>query len=131
MAKDRIVELNDLNFESSVLQVPGPVLVDFTATWCPPCRALSPVLERLAEQAGENVVVGSVDADAHPSLAAQFGVRGLPTVIVFAHGKEVARRVGLTNEQGVYKLLAAGAESSPTATHTARNNVQPVDPRLE
>jgi len=111
---EKIIELNDLNFESSVLQAAGLVLVDFTAAWCPPCRALSPVLERLAEQAHGTVVVGCVDADAHPSLSARYGVRGLPTLIVFAGGKEVARRVGLTTDEGVRKLLAARAPGNVT-----------------
>src|SRR5262245_4739396 len=110
MAKERIIELNDLNFESSVLRVPGPVVVDFTAAWCPPCRALSPILERFAEQGAGTVVVGSVDADAYPNLAARFGVRGLPTVVVFANGTEVARRVGLTTEEGIRKLLSLSPE---------------------
>ena len=106
---DKIIELNELNFESSVLRAAGRVLVDFTAAWCPPCRALSPVLERLAEQSQGTIAVGSVDADACPSLAGRYGVRGLPTLIVFADGREVARRVGLTTDEGIRKLLAAGA----------------------
>jgi thioredoxin len=115
MATERIVELNDLNFEESALRVAGPVLVDFTAAWCPPCRALSPILERFADET-PGTVVGSVDADACPDLAARYGVRGLPTLVVFANGKEVARRVGLTTEEGIRKLLAsAGANTTPVA----------------
>jgi thioredoxin 1 len=112
MAKDEILELNDLNFDSSVLEAGGTVLVDFTAGWCGPCRALSPILERFAEGAPEGVVVGSVDADAHPNLASRYGIRGLPTLVVFAGGKEVARRVGLTNEQGIRKLVGAAPAAS-------------------
>ncbi len=105
MAKDKVLELNDLNFDATVLEGAGPVLVDFTAGWCAPCRALSPVLERFAA-APDGVVVGSVDADAHPELAVRYGVRGLPTLIVFAGGKEVGRHLGLTNEAGIRKLVA-------------------------
>jgi thioredoxin 1 len=106
VSKEHVLELNDLNFESSVLSVAGPVVVDFTAAWCAPCRALSPVLERFASQT-KNVVVGSVDADAYPDLSSRYGVRALPTIVVFAGGKEVTRRVGLTNDEGIRKLVAA------------------------
>jgi thioredoxin 1 len=99
------LELNDLNFESFVLGAEGPVLVDFTAEWCPPCRALAPVLERIAKETSGRVSIGSVDADAYPNLSAQYGIRGLPTMIVFVDGKEVARRIGLTTDEGVRKLL--------------------------
>jgi thioredoxin 1 len=113
MAKDKILELNDLNFDSTVLESAGPVLVDFTAAWCAPCRALSPIVERVADAAPEGLIVGSVDADAHPGLAVRYGVRGLPTLIVFAGGKEVGRHLGLTNEAGIRKLLAGAALASP------------------
>jgi thioredoxin 1 len=88
-----------------VLGCAGTVLVDFTAAWCPPCRALTPILARFASRERQ-VVVGSVDADAHPHLAARYGVRGLPTVVVFAGGKEIARRVGLTTDDGLRALCS-------------------------
>jgi thioredoxin 1 len=109
VAKENVLELNDINFESSVLDAAGVVIVDFTAAWCAPCRALSPILERFAERAPEGVVVGCVDADAHPDLSARYGVRALPTLIVFAGGQEVARKVGLTNDEGILKLLTRRA----------------------
>ncbi len=92
MASDKVHELNELNFDSMVLQAQGPVLVDFTAAWCPPCRAL-------------------VDADAYPNLASQFAIRGLPTLVLFTDGREAARRMGLTNEQGIRKLLGHAGSS--------------------
>jgi len=105
MATERIVELNDLNFDATVLGATGPVLVEFTGTWCPPCRAQAPILERLADEARGSVVVATVDADAHPDLGSRYCVRGLPTLIVFADGKEVGRRLGLTTIEGLRKLL--------------------------
>ena len=109
MAKENVLELNELNFEANVLGAPGLVLVDFTAAWCGPCRAQSPILERFAEEAPKDVVVGSVDADAYPDLASRYGVRALPTLLVFAGGKEVARKVGLTNDDGIRKLVTRRA----------------------
>jgi thioredoxin 1 len=98
-------EANELNFDSMVLGRSGPVLVDFTAAWCPPCQALSPIVGRIAEEMSERVSVASVDVDACPNLAARFKIRGMPTLVVFQDGKEVARRIGLTNEEGVRTLL--------------------------
>jgi len=98
-----------------VLQAPGPVLVDFTAEWCPPCRALSPVVERIAAELSGRVRVCSVDADACPNLSAQFGIRALPTLVVFLRGKVIAQRIGLTNEDGIKSLLGAAVEARPVA----------------
>jgi thioredoxin 1 len=111
VAKENVLELNDLNFDSTVLGAAGPVLVDFTAAWCGPCRALAPILERFADRA-TNVVVASVDADAYPGLASRYGVRALPTIVLFSGGKEVSRRLGLTNDEGIRKLVAAAAAPS-------------------
>ena len=107
MASESVHELNELNFTSLVLREPGTVLVDFTAQWCPPCRALSPIVARIAVEAAGRVRVGSVDVDANPDLASQYRIRGLPTLVVFQGGREVARRTGLTNENGVRALLPA------------------------
>lgn len=106
MASKNVHELNELNFESLVLEAKGPVLVDFTAPWCAPCKALSPLVERIADQMHGQVVVGKVDADAHPDLASRFGIRALPTLVVFYDGKEKARRIGLVKEQALRELLA-------------------------
>jgi thioredoxin 1 len=107
MASESVHELNELNFESLVLRAPGTVLVDFTAEWCPPCRALDPVVARIAEETLGRVFVGSVDADTWPDLASRYRIRGLPTVVVFQGGQEIARRTGLTDENGLRALLPA------------------------
>jgi thioredoxin 1 len=117
MASEKVHELNELNFESTVVQGSETVLVDFTADWCPPCQRLSPVVARIAEQTAGRVLVGSVDVDACPDLASRFRIRGLPTLIVFQHGKEIARRTGLTDEDGIRALLPA--TRAPSA-HFAR-----------
>jgi thioredoxin 1 len=117
MASEKVQEWNELNFQSAVLEERGTVLVDFTAEWCPPCKALAPVVANVAAAMWGRVVVGSVNADDCPNIAARFGIRGLPTLIVFHDGKEIARRVGLTNESGVRALLepALAAQSSAVA----------------
>lgn len=94
------------------------MLVDFTATWCTPCRALAPVLTKIAgEQAGRLKVV-AVYGDESPGLAARYGVKGFPTLIAFAGGREVARHVGLTTAERLMKLLTPhlGATQMPSAS---------------
>lgn len=105
MASEAIHELNELNFDSVMWEATGPVLVEFTAEWCPPCRALAPMLQRISTERIGGVSVAMVDADANPNLGCRFGVRGLPTLILFARGKEVARRIGLTSEAELRRWL--------------------------
>jgi thioredoxin 1 len=111
MASETVHELNELNFESIVLRAKGPVLVDFTAGWCPPCKALSLVVRSVAEETLGRVVVGCVDVDAFPALAGRFGIRGLPTLVVFNDGKESTRRMGLVDRRAILELLTAPALS--------------------
>jgi thioredoxin 1 len=115
MASEKVRELNELDFASQVLECRGTVLVDFTAGWCSPCRALAPVVARVAEEMWGRVTVAGVDADACPELASRFRVRGLPTLIVFQGGQEIARRTGLTNDEGVRALLRPALERGDTA----------------
>lgn len=105
MASSKVQILNDSNFDEVLATADGPVLVEFTATWCAPCRVQGAVLERVAER-DEGVTVGAVDVDDYPELAARYGVRGMPTLVVFKGGKETARRLGLAQEQAVAALIA-------------------------
>lgn len=85
---------NASNFDALVLESNVPVLVDFWAEWCPPCRVLGPMLERAAEQFGEDVRIVKVDADESRNLMERFGVSSIPTLVLFHKGEEVERRVG-------------------------------------
>ena len=100
-----VKQITTAEFDQEVLQHPGTVLVDFYAVWCPPCRALAPLLERFSEENADRVKVVKVDSDASPGLATRFGVRALPTVIAFAGGKEVARHVGLTTREKLLNMV--------------------------
>ena len=88
------MEITMDNFEQEVLNSDIPVLIDFWATWCMPCKMLAPVIEELAEEANGAYKVGKIDVDKSPRLAAQFGVMNIPTVMVFKNGKAVDRSVG-------------------------------------
>jgi thioredoxin len=103
MASEKVQVFNDLNFEQEVLKSTVPVLVDFTATWCGPCKALAPIIADLANSLDGKVKVGKLDVDDSPITAGKFGVRGVPTVMVFKNGERAAQHVGLTTKQ---KLLA-------------------------
>lgn len=81
-------------FEADVLQSAEPVVVDFYADWCPPCKLLEPVVERLAEEYAGRVKIGKLNTDENPEIAIQYGIMGIPTLGLFLHGKLVDRLVG-------------------------------------
>ena len=89
------LQITDASFDEVVLKSDKPVLVDFWATWCGPCRMLGPVIEELASEYGGRVVVGKVDVDNNQEFAAKYGVRNIPTVLVFKDGEVVGRQVGV------------------------------------
>ena len=83
----------------------GDVLVDFWATWCGPCRMQAPILEQLDSELGGSVKIGKVDVDEEPELARRFGVMSIPTLIAFRDGKEIAQNVGVTDANGLKRML--------------------------
>ncbi|MGA3119279.1 MAG: thioredoxin [Polyangiaceae bacterium] len=105
MAGANVLEINDLNFESEVLKSSLPFLLDFSAVWCGPCRVLGPIVEKVADDFKGQVRVGKLDIDDSPATTSKFGIRGVPTVVVFKDGKESGRLVGVANKETLVKLL--------------------------
>ena len=99
-----LVHVTTDNFETEVLKAGQPVLVDFWASWCDPCRMLTPIIEQLAGELTD-VKVGKINVDEEPDLAARYGVMSIPTVIVFKNGEEAARSVGFKPKNELLKLL--------------------------
>ena len=99
------VTLNDDNFQSEVIESSQPVLVDFWAAWCAPCRKLTPIIEELADVYGDKLKVAKLNVDEAASAAAKFGIKSIPTVILFKDGKVVEQVVGLQSKQALQHLI--------------------------
>ena len=89
------LEITDANFEETVLNSDKPVMVDFWAAWCGPCRMVGPIIDQISEEYEGRAIVGKVDVDANQEFAAKYGVRNIPTVLVFQNGEVVGRQVGV------------------------------------
>jgi len=105
MASEKVQVFNDLNFDQEVVNSSVPVLVDFTATWCGPCKALAPIIDQIAGDLDGKVKVGKLDVDDSPITAGKFGVRGVPTIMVFKNGQRAAQHVGLTTKSKLLELV--------------------------
>ena len=95
---DEPIHVTDAAFEKAVLKSPLPVIVDFWAPWCAPCRMVAPVLEKLAKELSGKVLVAKVNTDEHPQWAQKYGVQGIPTMLFIAKGKVIHRQVGVLPE---------------------------------
>jgi thioredoxin 1 len=105
------VELTDQSFEAQVLKADRPVVVDFWAEWCAPCRAIAPIIKDLAAQYGDQVVIAKLDIEANPTVPGRLGIRSIPTVLAFRGGRVVEQLVGARPkadfEAMIKKLLVA------------------------
>jgi thioredoxin 1 len=100
-----VKEVSDSSFEKDVLGSARPVLVDFWAEWCAPCRMLAPTVAAVAEHYGETAMVVKLNVDDNPSTAQRYGIKGIPTLILFREGKEVERVVGATSKESISKMI--------------------------
>ena len=107
MASENVVEFTDQNFEQEVLKSSTPVLVDFWAEWCMPCRMLSPTIEKLANDYAGRIKVGKIDTDANRDVSMKYGISAIPTVILFKDGKVATKFVGLRQEKDFKEVLDA------------------------
>jgi thioredoxin 1 len=105
MAGDKVVHLSDADFENEVLNSDMPVLVDFWASWCAPCKAISPIVDGLAETFDGQVKICKLNVDENPSTPGQYGVRGIPTLILFKGGQVVDQVVGAVPKGQLESLI--------------------------
>jgi thioredoxin 1 len=105
MASNSIVEVNDANFDADVLKSDKPVLIDFWATWCGPCRALAPIVDELAEAYKDKVKVAKMDVDRNSATPMRYGVRGIPTLLVIKGGQVKEQIVGYVPKETIQKAL--------------------------
>ncbi len=109
MANENVVEFTDGNFQSEVLESDQPVLVDFWAEWCMPCRMLAPTIEEVADDFAGKAKVGKIDTDANREVSVQYGISAIPTVILFKGGEVVKKFVGLTKKEDLAAAISKAA----------------------
>jgi len=105
MSSEKVLMFGDTNFDTDVLQSEIPVLVDFWATWCAPCRRLAPTVDQLAEEYSGRITVAKVDIDENPMTPGSFMVRGIPTLLLFKDGDLKETVVGLAHKDDLSKLI--------------------------
>ncbi len=102
---EHVSDVSDTSFETDVLQSDSPVLVDFWAAWCAPCRMLAPTVEAVAEKYAGNARVVKLNVDENPSISQRYGIKGIPTLILFKNGKEEERVVGATSKEAISRMI--------------------------
>ena len=110
-----VMEVSDSNFESDVLQSDKPVLVDFWAEWCAPCRMLAPTVDAVAEKYATTARVVKLNVDDNPSVSQRYGIKGIPTLILFKAGREEERLVGATSKDAISRMIDKHIASAASA----------------
>ncbi|GAB4383234.1 MAG: thioredoxin [Salibacteraceae bacterium] len=101
------LEITDSNFEETVLKSDKPVMVDFWAEWCGPCRMVGPIVEEVAKEFADKAVVGKLNVDENPNIATKYGIRSIPTILFIKNGEVVDRQVGAVPKAALVKKLEA------------------------
>ncbi len=101
----KIVTVSDSEFESSVLQGDKPALIDFWAEWCQPCKMLAPTVEEIAGEYEDKIMVGKLNVDDNPATATKYGIRGIPTLLLFKGGQVVQQLVGVKSKAEIKKVI--------------------------
>lgn len=100
-----IKNVSDTSFSEDVLKSDKPVLVDYWAAWCGPCKAIAPILDEIAEQYGDRVTIAKLNVDENPETAAKFGIRGIPTLMLFKDGQPTETKVGALSKTQLQEFL--------------------------
>ncbi len=109
MSLSEPLHINEASFDRVVSQSPVPVLVDFWAPWCGPCKAIAPLLDELARENADTLRIAKVNVDDNPTLAAKFNIRSIPTLIIFSEGQVKDTMIGVTSKRDLESKLAAAA----------------------
>ena len=102
---ENVIEFNDQSFDSDVLKAGTPVLVDFWAVWCGPCKAIAPIVEEIAKDYNGKVKVGKMDVDRNNQVAMRYGIRSIPTLLVFNNGEVVDQVIGNVGKESIESML--------------------------
>lgn len=112
MSESATIAVTDASFEADVLNSETPVVVDFWAEWCAPCRAIAPTLEEIATEMKGQVTIAKLDIDHNPEKAMEYGVRGIPTLLMFKDGEVVATKVGAADKTNLSGWIASSISTS-------------------
>ena len=109
------IKVSDASFQSDVLSAPKPVVVDFWAEWCGPCRMIAPALEELAGELKDKVTIAKINIDENPGVPTKYGVRGVPTLMIFSGGQVAATKVGALPKSKIREWIESSIQASASA----------------